>query len=549
MSNAAVISKVLNPSASQQDKTMNTKKKAFRTDSVNNLPEKDAVNAAECHGEQSVSCRNTSKDPSKKDFGQFYEDAINQSDDEHNPGEETISTESTQEILRQNNVNEHPQPVETMMPVPEAALTNSTLSPQSMAEHIPTPSDDVQQGGSAEQPAKGFTAKVPVVSQTLPAQVENPVQAMQSSSPQSHQSTEVQPSRPTEIPLSSNPPLNPVLPNQAQSTPATEHTVDNALLQNHPNPPKMPEAQSDNNSNGQPGRDVSSGQSQNVPVPEHVTITNQTARDRLSQPLPRGPIASETPQKPTFSPTTEQQQHQNPVKAEPDQVELSGKKPFSNQNGDADNEAFQTKPAAPGQEVRNSVSVEHVAQPAEHASVQAVQTPSRLGPVSESEPSASTASPAEQIVHRVAAEWNGIDQTIRLTLNPAQLGAVRITFSRINDEVVGMLEVQKADTRREIEQALPQLLSAIQDNGVPLRKIELLQWDANQQGDKDDQPDQYDLSQQREFSESNTPDPSMSGQGQNHGQSDGVPQAVENRLLNMDAFDDDKADEGLNLFI
>ncbi len=75
---------------------------------------------------------------------------------------------------------------------------------------------------------------------------------------------------------------------------------------------------------------------------------------------------------------------------------------------------------------------------------------------------------------------SGPQQRIQLTLTPEHLGTIRITFNQVEDEVVGVLEVQKGQTRREVEQSLPQLISAMQNTGVQVRRIDVVQWNVNQ---------------------------------------------------------------------
>jgi len=138
-----------------------------------------------------------------------------------------------------------------------------------------------------------------------------------------------------------------------------------------------------------------------------------------------------------------------------------------------------------GFEIRNAQSMLHSSEPAENASLSALEAPARTG-IHTNIPQMETVKPVDQILqHLSSISVSGPQQQIRLTLTPEDLGTVRITFNRIDDEVVGLLEVQKNQTRRQVEQAIPQLVSAMESNGVQVRRIEVVRWDTPQDGADD----------------------------------------------------------------
>ena len=109
---------------------------------------------------------------------------------------------------------------------------------------------------------------------------------------------------------------------------------------------------------------------------------------------------------------------------------------------------------------------------------------------------------------------SGPQQRIQLTLTPEHLGTIRITFNQTEDEVVGILEVQKNQTRREVEQALPQLISAMQSSGVQVRRIEVVQWNAGQDSVEDGTAKESEYSAAGQFydeSSSNSSESEMLG--------------------------------------
>lgn len=112
--------------------------------------------------------------------------------------------------------------------------------------------------------------------------------------------------------------------------------------------------------------------------------------------------------------------------------------------------------------------------------------------------------PAEQIAQSLPAGPVRADQQIRLTLTPPELGTVRITFRQQEGEIIGVVEAQKAQTRRDIEESMPQLMSAMQNQGLQVRRIEVVQWNTPQQGTRDQLSENFNPSTEREFLQQGT---------------------------------------------
>ena len=72
----------------------------------------------------------------------------------------------------------------------------------------------------------------------------------------------------------------------------------------------------------------------------------------------------------------------------------------------------------------------------------------------------------QQIIDNVAANIRGVDKEIRIMLNPPDLGRVRIQFQQRSEEIVGWLQVEKAQTRYDVERQIPQIVAGLQQNGV-----------------------------------------------------------------------------------
>jgi flagellar hook-length control protein FliK len=87
---------------------------------------------------------------------------------------------------------------------------------------------------------------------------------------------------------------------------------------------------------------------------------------------------------------------------------------------------------------------------------------------------------ADQIAESVYASMRRGDNNIVVRLNPPELGSVVVRFQQQSDQITGLLEVTRDQTRNEIEQALPQILRTLQDSGVQIKRLEVVLTD--QQG-------------------------------------------------------------------
>jgi flagellar hook-length control protein FliK len=80
----------------------------------------------------------------------------------------------------------------------------------------------------------------------------------------------------------------------------------------------------------------------------------------------------------------------------------------------------------------------------------------------------------EQIRDSMHASAARGDRQILIRLNPPELGTVLVRFQEQGDHFNGTLEVSSRETRREIEQALPQVVRALQEAGVQIRRVEVV---------------------------------------------------------------------------
>jgi len=113
---------------------------------------------------------------------------------------------------------------------------------------------------------------------------------------------------------------------------------------------------------------------------------------------------------------------------------------------------------------------------------------------------------SEQIMESIRGPIQHADKYITIRLHPPELGEVLLRFQEQEEQITGLLEVTKAETRYEIEQALPQIVRTLQNSGVQINRVEVLLTDQLER-----QADRYELtqdgsSQQHRFPEGGNPD-------------------------------------------
>jgi hypothetical protein len=76
-------------------------------------------------------------------------------------------------------------------------------------------------------------------------------------------------------------------------------------------------------------------------------------------------------------------------------------------------------------------------------------------------------------VHSSSSQEAGTQQ-ITLRLNPPELGKVLIKFEEQENVICGLLEVSKAQTRYEVERALPSIIQNLADSGIEIKRLEVV---------------------------------------------------------------------------
>jgi len=85
-----------------------------------------------------------------------------------------------------------------------------------------------------------------------------------------------------------------------------------------------------------------------------------------------------------------------------------------------------------------------------------------------------SASISRQIQESIQNSLHQTDKQVTINLNPPELGKVSIKFQEQDGQITGLLEVDKAQTRYEIERALPEIIRNLTDSGVQIKRVEVV---------------------------------------------------------------------------
>lgn len=97
---------------------------------------------------------------------------------------------------------------------------------------------------------------------------------------------------------------------------------------------------------------------------------------------------------------------------------------------------------------------------------------------------------SEQILDSVRTSVPQGDRQILVRLQPPELGTVVVRFQEQGGHLEGTLEVGKSDTRREIEQALPEVVRGLQEAGIQIRRLDVTTGDSAERDFGRGQPQQ-----------------------------------------------------------
>lgn len=92
---------------------------------------------------------------------------------------------------------------------------------------------------------------------------------------------------------------------------------------------------------------------------------------------------------------------------------------------------------------------------------------------------------SEQIYRTIGSSLSQGEQQITIQLNPPELGKVFIKFQEQADQITGLLEVSKIQTKVEIQQALPEIVRNLTDCGIVVKRLEVM---LSETGSSEQQP-------------------------------------------------------------
>lgn len=98
-------------------------------------------------------------------------------------------------------------------------------------------------------------------------------------------------------------------------------------------------------------------------------------------------------------------------------------------------------------------------------------------------------SPGRQVVQAIREQLSvpTPQSEIQMTLNPPELGKIRISFQQNKEEITGLLEVDKLRTRADIQRELPQVLASLQSAGIQIRRLDVVMNNSNTHSSPDQQ--------------------------------------------------------------
>jgi flagellar hook-length control protein FliK len=80
----------------------------------------------------------------------------------------------------------------------------------------------------------------------------------------------------------------------------------------------------------------------------------------------------------------------------------------------------------------------------------------------------------EQILDSLRASLDRRDNQIVVRLHPPELGTVLVRFREGGEQISGLLEVGRSETRYEIEQVLPAVLRNLHEAGIAIERLEVV---------------------------------------------------------------------------
>lgn len=156
----------------------------------------------------------------------------------------------------------------------------------------------------------------------------------------------------------------------------------------------------------------------------------------------------------------------------------------------------------------------------------------------------STSSSISQITEHIrASSTRGQDQ-ITIALDPPELGRVMIKFQQRNGEIVGLVEAEKAKTHQEIANEMPQIIKALNDSGIAVKRIEVVLTEQNTQNTSSDNSANHNNNTGRQTFHGGSDNP----ENQNSNNPSRNYSSPYNPAINPDNYINNVSDGAINMF-
>ncbi len=117
--------------------------------------------------------------------------------------------------------------------------------------------------------------------------------------------------------------------------------------------------------------------------------------------------------------------------------------------------------------------------------------------------SVSNADIARQVQETISTSYRPSTQQVVIRLDPPELGKVTMRFIEKPDGITGILQVDQAQTRQEIERALPEIIQNLQNSSVQIKKVDVVA--THHQNDDPNRSESGFAGQDSEFQQQNAP--------------------------------------------
>lgn len=155
-----------------------------------------------------------------------------------------------------------------------------------------------------------------------------------------------------------------------------------------------------------------------------------------------------------------------------------------------------------------------------------------------------TSNSVKQITEHIQASMAKGREQMSIALDPPELGKIVIKFQQRNGEIVGVVEAEKQKTHQEIANEMPQIIKALNDSGIAVKKIEVVLTEQNTQDSLSDNSANQNNNTGRQAldgSSDNTENRNPDSRGRNYSR-------PYNPAKNADKYTSTLSDDAINMY-